>query len=407
MSTGLPTKQNLLWYRPIWLLVGLINLVVFRFSATGTKGIPKEGAFLLLPNHTGTFDPFWAGWFVVRPCWYMATQQLFRIPVLGRFLATLGAFPKVKFVKDRGSMARLSELYEAGEVVTVFPEGERSWDGRNTPALPGIGRLIKRLDGRVVFCRILTGHLVSPRWADYPRYVPLKMEYSEVMTWPQEATPEEITAEVNRQLKIDPELQVDAFTFGWRLAWGLNTYLWACPVCFTPNSLVVHPKSGNAAQCTQCGCAWRLDTSNQMHPMEGEAPELTVFSAYDRMRAHFGEPPVIDAQRYEAEGILLTDDQVSLGRILKGGGTKPEPMGHGRLELCPEGLRFAPQGQEPDWTLDMAEIKAISMEFGNKLQVRTAGAVFQIDPKITTRIQWADFLRPWWARFKEEAGVQG
>lgn len=403
MSTGQPTRQNPLYYYPIWTFVGLINLLVFRFRATGIRGIPRKGPFLLLPNHTATFDPFWAGWFVLRPSWYMASQQLFRIPVLGRFLASLGAFPKVKFVKDRGSMARLQELYEAGQVVTVFPEGERSWDGRTSAVLPGIGRLVKRLDARVVICRIQTGHLIFPRWAVYPRWVPLQMDYSEPMTWPAEATAEEITADIDQGIRIEPEPRIRGLSLGWRMAWGLATYLWACPVCFEPNALEVHPDSGNAVRCPHCGCAWTLDTANHMHPRGGEAPPLTVFSAYDRIRDHFGDPPVLDRPRFEAEGVILVDEDVRLGRVLKGGGTEPEPLGEGRLELRAEGLRFHPRGDQPEWSLDMLSIKAISLEFGTKMQVRTAEAAYQIDPSTTSRIQWADFLRPWWTAAKEQA----
>lgn len=51
----------------------------------------------------------------------------------------------------------------------------------------GIGRLIKRLDAPVVFARILGGHLVQPRWADEPRWVPVHVEYEGPVTWSADA----------------------------------------------------------------------------------------------------------------------------------------------------------------------------------------------------------------------------
>jgi hypothetical protein len=269
--------------------------------------------------------------------------------------------------------------------------------------LPGIGRLIKRLDARVVVCRIQTGHLIFPRWADYPRWVPLQMDYSEALTWPAEATAEEITADIDRLIRIEPEPEIRGLSFGWRMAWGLPTYLWACPVCFEPNALQVHPDSGNAVRCAACGCAWTLDTSNHMRPRGGEAPALSVFTAYDRIRDHFGDPPALDRERFEREGVILDDESVHLGRILKGGGTEPENLGSGRLELRADGLRLYADGPEPSWSLDLETVKAVSFEFGGKLQVRTAEAVFQIDPMGTSRIQWADFLRPWWSAARERS----
>ena len=73
----------------------------------------------------------------------MGLTHLLNGAVLSWLLPLCGCFPKAKFVKDRDSMRTLAERYEAGDVIVLFPEGTRTFDGRTRAALPGIGRLLE------------------------------------------------------------------------------------------------------------------------------------------------------------------------------------------------------------------------------------------------------------------------
>jgi 1-acyl-sn-glycerol-3-phosphate acyltransferase len=103
---------------------------------------------------------------------YMAAAGLLRIPILGSWLRALGSFPKMKYVKDPASMATTQALWDQDQLITIFPEGRRTWDGDPTEVSDGIGRLIQRLDARVVFATLENAYLMHPRWARYPRRVP-------------------------------------------------------------------------------------------------------------------------------------------------------------------------------------------------------------------------------------------
>ena len=150
----------------------------------------------------------------------MASAALFEIPLLSNLVRALGAFPKKKFVKDKASVLTLVEMYESGQVVALFPEGYRTWDGRTQPVRPGIGRLVHGLEARVVVLRILTGHLQRPRWAQRFRWVPLHIEIDDPVSFPG-MTPEEIEQEINKRIQIDPDpSDLGRFAFGWRMAEG-------------------------------------------------------------------------------------------------------------------------------------------------------------------------------------------
>ncbi len=383
---------RLAWWWTVRSLWGLAGAPLFRPRVTGAERLPRDGPYLLLPNHVSLLDPFWVGHPIGRPAWFMASRQVFRSRLLGPLLGSLGAFPKIKYVKDRAAMARVSELYEAGQVVVIFPEAERSWDGRTLTVLPGIGRLVKRLDARVVFCRILTGHLFQPRWARWPRWVPVRLEYSEPRTWGPEATPESIAADVQAAIALDPDgpearLRPGERTFRWRSAWGLESYLWACPACFALGALRPHPDDGDAVACTRCGAAWDLGLEGELRPRAGAAEPSTVAAAYDAIRAHFGDPPVEDPARFERDGTILRCERARVGRVARG--LDPEPWADGPMSLRRDAVVVGER------RIPFAEVVAVAMELGNKVQLRTAEALYQVEPVGQSTLLWNDFIRAW------------
>jgi len=372
---------------------GTLNFFFFRQRSLNKHRIPREEPFLMLGNHISAFDPFWAGYGTARPLGYMASAQLFRHRFLGALLGALGAFPKVKFVKDKESMATLHEIYMGGRPVTLFPEGTRSWDGRTQKILPGIGRLIKRMDARVVFVRNLSGHLFHPRWAKYPRYITLVLDYSEARTWPPEATVEEIVADVQAAITIDPDVEPAGFAWAFRPAWGLPDYLWACPSCFKWRGLQVDPKSARHVVCRSCEARWEVTAKGWLERDEGR---VSIARAFDAIAERYGELPCVDRARFEEDGVLLEGHDVSVGSV-KRGSTEPKPLASGTLQLHADRLVLVKDGDEV-WSLAHVEIKAISVEFLSVLQVRTEDVLYQVDPTQESTFTWSWFLRPWRAK---------
>ena len=67
--------------------------VFMLFKATGKENIPEEGAFLLCSNHRALKDPVLLAIGCKRRLTFMAKDELFHKPVLGRIIKSLGAFP--------------------------------------------------------------------------------------------------------------------------------------------------------------------------------------------------------------------------------------------------------------------------------------------------------------------------
>jgi 1-acyl-sn-glycerol-3-phosphate acyltransferase len=111
------------------LLVGLgrpLGRAVFRTRVTGRSHLPRQGGLVVCPNHLSGFDVLAVGFAVgLRPLRSMAKNQLFRRPLLGPFVRSLGGFPARAEGRLAGGIDEAAELAAAGEAILIFPEGAR------------------------------------------------------------------------------------------------------------------------------------------------------------------------------------------------------------------------------------------------------------------------------------------
>ena len=95
---------------------------VYRIRHIGAERIPATGAVVLAANHESVLDPFFLGTVTPRPIRYLTRADLFRIPVLGWALRSLGGIP----VRREGDMGRAADAgldaLGRGEVVGIFPQ---------------------------------------------------------------------------------------------------------------------------------------------------------------------------------------------------------------------------------------------------------------------------------------------
>ncbi len=345
---------------------------------------------MVLGNHTAAADPLCVFVALDRPVHFMASEALFRKPRLGWILRRLGTFPKAKYARDKDAVAKTLMHNGAGRIVGMFPEGNRSWDGRTLDLQPGLGWLIKKVQGPVVFARNLTAWLLQPRWAVYPRFVPIQLELSEPFTFPDDWSTQQIEDEVRSRIEVKPEeVRIEGLAIGIRMALGLPAFLWACPQCNTMDGLDIHPKSDNKVLCGSCGAAWRIDVAQNLHPCEGDAEPLTVATAHDRIVARYGELPTVDSDRFVSEGVVLDGNIVRVSRMVD---DVLEPITEGPGTLLADAVTIGSDQGEPSWSMPFKQIKAVSVEVGNALQVRTNQELFQLDPLDGSPLKWGHFL---------------
>ncbi len=138
-------------YRFLRVLVRLANRVLFRTTVEGAELVPPAGPVIIAPVHRSFIDFLVASEVTRRKLHYMAKDSLWSNRLLARILPTLGAFPVHRESADRESLRQAQQVLEAGEVLILFPEGQRR-----------VGPLIENLHDGVAFLAARTGATVVP-----------------------------------------------------------------------------------------------------------------------------------------------------------------------------------------------------------------------------------------------------
>ncbi|WP_194764132.1 lysophospholipid acyltransferase family protein [Microbacterium sp. UFMG61] len=126
------TRPSLFW--PVAAIVLPLVSLIAKIRVTGGEKLPRDGAYVLAPNHYSEFDPLIvavAVWRIGRAPRFMAKESLFRVPVLGSILRATGMIPVARASSASAAKQTLkqsAELVEHGRGVIVYPEGTLTRD---------------------------------------------------------------------------------------------------------------------------------------------------------------------------------------------------------------------------------------------------------------------------------------
>jgi 1-acyl-sn-glycerol-3-phosphate acyltransferase len=127
----------------MWKYIGhVIFWPIFTVKWHGLENIPETGGCILASNHTSNFDaPIIWSFLWRRHPHFMAKIELFRNPVIRWLFTKSGGFPVKRGAGDSWAVAHADRVLEAGEMLTMFPEGTRSRDGILRPGKVGTIKL--------------------------------------------------------------------------------------------------------------------------------------------------------------------------------------------------------------------------------------------------------------------------
>jgi 1-acyl-sn-glycerol-3-phosphate acyltransferase len=132
------------WYRVVRGIASGILRVLLAREVSGLEHVPRAGGVILASNHGSFWDPPVLGVCLPRELGYMARASLFRVPVFGALIRSLGAFPVRKGTADLSGLRAAENALARGDALLLFPEGGRMKDGRLHPPLPGLGLIAAR-----------------------------------------------------------------------------------------------------------------------------------------------------------------------------------------------------------------------------------------------------------------------
>jgi 1-acyl-sn-glycerol-3-phosphate acyltransferase len=129
-----------LLYRLVIVLWRPVAWIVFRPCVRGRENVAAKGGLVVCPNHLSGLDAFAVAYALApRAVRNMGKNQLFRRPLLGRAVRSLGAFPARPGDGVAGGVAAASALAAGGAAVVIFPEGARR-RGRSSRPRTGAAR---------------------------------------------------------------------------------------------------------------------------------------------------------------------------------------------------------------------------------------------------------------------------
>jgi len=149
----------------------------FGLELEGLANIPVSGPVIITPNHQTYADPAFVSLPVRRRVYYMAWSRLFEIPLFSWLIRRLRAFPVRIESADPASTREAVRLLQAGHVVMIFPEGERTHTGRVERFKPGAFRLAVSLNVPVLPVTIDGAHTSWPPGQWFPHRAQITITY--------------------------------------------------------------------------------------------------------------------------------------------------------------------------------------------------------------------------------------
>jgi 1-acyl-sn-glycerol-3-phosphate acyltransferase len=150
-----------------WILARSAFWLFWRYRVLGAEHLPRRGAFILAANHRSNAEPALLGCTPRRRNYFFAKRELFDIPLFGRYISWLGAFPVDRGGADLAAVRVALDVLHRGHVLVFFPEGTRSTTDAFLPAQPGLGMIALRAGVPVVPAYVSGGRQAQGRW--WPR----------------------------------------------------------------------------------------------------------------------------------------------------------------------------------------------------------------------------------------------
>lgn len=141
-----------------------------KIDAQGLENLPKEGGFLITPNHISNFDPVAIAYYMLTqeiPVRFMAKKELFKLPLLRQFFNSIGLIPVDRKAEDPGAvLAFAREALRRGEAVGIYPEGTITRDPQMWPMKMKTGAARLALDTGVPVIPVAQwgAHEIIPRY---------------------------------------------------------------------------------------------------------------------------------------------------------------------------------------------------------------------------------------------------
>lgn len=387
----------LLPFRPRRVLRAVVR-ALFRarvpIRADGSHRVPAHGPVLVVADHLSYLDFMFAQYICDRPITIPVTAEVFRHPARRLFMGLMGGVPKRRFCSDPAAALALSDALEAGDLVGIAIEGERSWTGEMQLPPLSVAHNIGRFGCPVVPVAFVGSYRFWPRWAggrdpaagveirvgepflvqdELDDFVPgdraRAQDIARLLVDRIQALrdPGEPSVSPTRYPSIRPEL-----------------VLWRCPLCGAEEALSMD--GPRYLRCGSCGARWDTFDGDLtvVEPFE-RAGERDTLAGWAAAAGPVGAIPAGDGPVLSAAAELREDPhaQATLSLLTS--------LGPGRAELHRDHVAW--RGEESRRRLPLDKVRSVTTERNDTLQLGTGTGVVQLVFPVASPLRWQLYVQ--------------
>ncbi len=169
MSGGCPVSGFAKFFlAPLCPLTKGLFKKVFKVEVYGLENIPL-GPCVVASNHRSHLDPPLLNAVFPEPLRFLAKEELFKVPLVGKLLPHMGALPVKRGTGDMEVLELAMELMHYGCKVCIFPEGTRANPGEFLKPKLGVGLLAIKSQKPVLPIYIEGTDKAFPKGAKFPK----------------------------------------------------------------------------------------------------------------------------------------------------------------------------------------------------------------------------------------------
>jgi len=159
---------------------------IYGLKIEGIENVPRRGPFILVANHGSYFDGFILAtalpYPVAQQIFYLGFEWFFRSRILAWWARGVRVIPVDMDNYLVRALQASARILRDAKILCLFPEGERSADGRVRPFRKGTGILVRELRVPVVPARITGSFEAWPRGQAWPRWHPLRVRFGPIIS---------------------------------------------------------------------------------------------------------------------------------------------------------------------------------------------------------------------------------
>jgi 1-acyl-sn-glycerol-3-phosphate acyltransferase len=231
-----------------------------------------EGPFLIMGNHTHTLDALFVSAASPVHIRWVTGAHLFKLYGVKTMIAKwVTGISKKQGRSDFQTIKDISTALKNGDVVGLYPEGSRTWDGEPAGFDLATAKLVRMFKVPVVFFNLEGGYFLKPRWVKKSRKGTVTLRFLPPLM------PDQIKTMKLAEIKEYLDRQIGFSHSEWQKrthrsftnsnkAEGLEQVLYMCPDCGARSSLETQK---DLIRCNHCNMTVKLDAFECFTTIQG------------------------------------------------------------------------------------------------------------------------------------------